>query len=692
MESFNVEIGGKTITIETGKIAKQANGSVLVRCEDTIVLVSACVSKKSSDFDFFPLTVDYREKTYAAGKFPGGFFKREGRPSDHEILVMRLIDRPLRPLFPDGFKNEVQVMAAVLSADCVIRPDILAMIGSSAALCISDIPFGEPLGSVRIGMINNEFIINPTTQELKESFLDLVFTGTEDAIAMVEGCAHLISEESLVEAMQLAHDSIQGIIQLQKDMIDKCGKEKLVFEVKTSEEGLINKVKKLFLHKVKEAFNIHDKKDRENFMDDALEDLLAQFEDSEDPDNTALLKEIKEIAYDIEKKETRSLMFSTKKRADGRAFDEIRPITCEVGVLPRTHGSALFTRGQTQALVSVTLGTGEDEQTVDKFDEVLSKSFMLHYNFPPFSVGEVGRLTGVGRREIGHGNLAERSLEALRPSKDKFPYTIRIVSDIMESNGSSSMASVCGGSLALMDAGVPMEGIVSGIAMGLIKDGDNYIVLSDIMGLEDHLGDMDFKVTGTSDAITAFQMDIKIKGVTFEILKNALAQAKDGRVYIYKKMKAAIASHRPEISAYAPRIESFKVPQDKIREIIGSGGKTIKGIIEETGVKIDIEDDGSVLIASSDLAALQKAKAIIEGIIEEPEVGKIYTGKVVKIMDFGAFVQFLPGKEGLVHISQLANERVNKVTDIVKEGDIVKVKLIEIDKMGRNNLSIKEAL
>jgi polyribonucleotide nucleotidyltransferase len=684
------EIGGKELSIETGRMAKQANGSVLVQCGDTVVFVSACAAKDAVEGrDFFPLTVDYREKSYAAGRFPGGFFKRESRPSEHEILTMRLIDRPIRPMFHKDYCNEVQIMAVVLSADGENAPDVLAMIGASAALSISDIPFAESLGSVRVGLVDDEFVLIPTHSQMKESKLDLLMSGTEDAVMMVEGGAELITEEKLLEALKFGHEALAELVSMQKELVEKCGKEKIVFAPKEIDSELVDAVKSKLTPKFEAAFDIADKKEREKFVSSAKDELLAEYADSDDE---KILTNIKKIAYDLEKEIVRRLMLDTGKRTDGRSFTDIRPITCEVEVLPRTHGSALFTRGQTQALVAVTLGTVENEQRVDSLEGSGSKSFMLHYNFPPFSVGECRPVRGVGRREIGHGNLAERSLEVVKPDVQDFPYTIRIVSEIMESNGSSSMASVCGGSLALMDAGVPIKHIVSGIAMGLIKEGDKIAVLSDILGLEDHLGDMDFKVTGTADAITAFQMDIKIKGISFEIMEQALKQAKEGRLHILGKMKDVISSHKEELSEYAPKVEIIELPKDKIGDVIGAGGKVIKGIIERTGVKINIDDEGRAVIMSEDLDALNQAKDIVVGIITDPEVGKIYEGKVVKVLEFGAFVEFMPGKDGLVHISKLDVDRVEKVADVVAEGDIIKVKLEEIDKMGRYNLSRKAAL
>lgn len=690
MNLIEFEVCGKKMSIETGRIAKQANGSVVVRCGDTVVFVAACGATEAREgTNFFPLTVDYREKTYAAGRIPGGFFKREARPTEHETLTMRLTDRPIRPLFPDNYFKEVQVMSQVLSYDGLENPDVLSMIGASAALVISDLPLSEALGSVRVGLINEKYIINPTVEEMKESLLNLVMAGTADAIMMVEGGSDQLSEKQILEALKVGHEAIQPIVKAQNDLMQQCGKEKLPVEKVVLDEVLYSQVKDVYSTAVANAFEVHTKVGRDKALEEGQATVKEQFSDDADESRTATLKE---MMYKIEKQCTRKLMFETKKRADGRSFAEIRPISTEVGILPRTHGSALFTRGETQALVTVTLGSVGDQQMIDGLDGLWKKSFFLHYNFPPFSVGECKPVRGVSRREIGHGNLAERALEIVQPDIDSFPYTVRIVSEIMESNGSSSMASVCGGSMALMDAGANVKGMVSGIAMGLIKDEDGVIVLSDILGTEDYLGDMDFKVAGTDKGITAFQMDIKIKGISFEIMQTALTQAKEGRKHILAEMAKTITVPKNKVSEYAPKVETVQVPKDKIKDIIGPGGKIIKGIIEKTGVEMNVDDDGFVTIACVDGASLAEAKSIIEGIIEEPEIGKLYNARVVKIMDFGAFVEFLPGKEGLVHISEIAQKRVESVEDELSEGQKIRVKLIDIDKMGRKSLSIKAAM
>jgi len=628
------------------------------------------------------------EMTYAAGKIPGGFFKREGRPSEREVLCSRLIDRPLRPLFPEGYFNETQVIATVLSLDPENNPEIAAMVGASTALMISDVPFNIPIAGVRVGRVNGEFVCNPTNKQQKESDIDLIVAGSKDAIIMVEGGAKMVSEDDLLDAMMFASKSMQGVIKLQEKILTEAGKpKKTIPSIKTDKE-LAAKVIGFADSKIRAALNIPSKQERYQRLSDIskelIESLKPNYKDRED--------EVTKLFEDLKYRILRESVLTTNTRIDGRGLADIRQITCEVGLLPRTHGSALFTRGETQAMVATTLGTSEDEQKIDALSGWEYKTFMLHYNFPPFSVGEVKMLRGPGRREIGHGALAERAVTKVLPETEVFPYTIRVVSDILESNGSSSMATVCGASLSLMDAGVPTKAAVAGIAMGLVKEGERVAVLSDILGDEDHLGDMDFKVAGTEDGITAFQMDMKVTGVTKEILRHALHQAKEGRLHILKKMKEAISSPRSELSVHAPRIITIYVRQEKIKDVIGPGGKNIKGIIEKTGVKIDIDDSGKVNIASADDEAARKAIAIIKELTQEAEIGKIYLGKVRKIMDFGAFVEIFPGTDGLVHISQLAEERVKDVKDVLKEGDEVLVKVLEVDKQGKIRLSRKEAL
>ena len=686
---YEVDFGGRPISIEIGKMARQANGSVTVRYGDTVVLVTACAAKEAAeDVDFLPLTVNYMEMTYAAGKIPGGFFKREGRPSEREVLCSRLIDRPLRPLFPEGYFNETQVIATVLSLDPENNPEIAAMVGASTALMISDVPFNIPIAGVRVGRVNGEFVCNPTNKQQKESDIDLIVAGSKDAIIMVEGGAKMVSEDDLLDAMMFAGKSMQGVIKLQEKIVTETGKPKKTIPSIKADEELAAKVIGFADSKIRAALNIPSKQERYQRLSDIskelIESLKPNYKDRED--------EVTKLFEDLKYRILRESVLTTNTRIDGRGLADIRQITCEVGLLPRTHGSALFTRGETQAMVATTLGTSEDEQKIDALSGWEYKTFMLHYNFPPFSVGEVKMLRGPGRREIGHGALAERAVTKVLPEAEAFPYTIRVVSDILESNGSSSMATVCGASLSLMDAGVPTKAAVAGIAMGLIKEGERVAVLSDILGDEDHLGDMDFKVAGTEDGITAFQMDMKVTGVTKEILRRALHQAKEGRLHILKKMKEAISSPRAELSVHAPRIITIYVRQEKIKDVIGPGGKNIKGIIEKTGVKIDIDDSGKVNIASADDEAAQKAIAIIKELTQEAEIGKIYLGKVRKIMDFGAFVEIFPGTDGLVHISQLAEERVKDVKDVLKEGDEVLVKVLEVDKQGKIRLSRKEAL
>lgn len=683
------EIRDKVLIVETGKVAKQAHGAATVRLGDTLILATV-VEAKPLDIqrDFFPLLVDYREKAYAAGKIPGGFFKREGRPSEKETVSARLIDRALRPLFPEGYFNEVQIMVMVLSSDQENDADILGLIGASAALSMSGIPFYQPVGAVRVGRLNGEFIVNPTFTELETCDIDMVVAGTRDFVNMVEGECREVSESELLSALEFGHKQIQMLIDLQEELCAKVGEPKPRVEVPVMEPELVETVTALTVEKIKEANHTDDKKEREekieNLIDSITTELAVKFPESE-------LK-IKSLVQDLEKKDMRQMILNEGRRADGRAIDQVRPITCEVGYLPRTHGSALFTRGQTQCLAVTTLGTKIDEQRIDDLEGESTKSYMLHYNFPPFSVGEVKPVRGPGRREIGHGALAERAIQPVLPKEDAFPYTVRIVSDILESNGSSSMATVCGGTLSLMDAGVPIKAPVAGIAMGLIKEEERYAILTDILGVEDHLGDMDFKVTGTRDGITAFQMDVKISGVDLNLLGEALSKAKEARLHILGIMEKTIAQPRAELSAYAPRIIIIKVKPDKIGVIIGPGGKMIRSIIEQSGAKIDIEDDGSVFIASTDQKAGELAQKIIMQLIEEPEIGKEYLGKVKRITTFGAFVEIIPGQDGLLHISEIDTRRIKQVEDVLSVGDEVKVKVIGIDSEGKIKLSRKACL
>lgn len=684
MTTKTIEIGGKQLTIETGLMAKQAHGSVTVRYGDTMILATAVANKEvREDLDFFPLSVEYREKTYAAGKIPGGFHKREGRPSEKEVISARLIDRPIRPLFPENFRSETQIIISIISADQENDPDILGTIGASAALSLSDIPFEGPIAAVRVGRIGDDFILNPTFSQLEESDLEFVLAGSEESIIMVEGEAEEISENEMVEALSYGHEAIRQIIALQREMMGEAGKAKREIEIPELPEGLAAKVEEMSRQGIRDANAFKVKEERQEKIDALTTSVLEALEE-EYPDSA---KTIKNIIHDIEKEEVRQMILDENIRLDGRKLSDIRDITCMVGLLPRTHGSALFTRGQTQSLVATTLGTKMDEQIIDALEGESSKSYMLHYNFPPFCTGEARPIRGTSRREIGHGNLAERALKRVIPSEESFPYTLRIVSDILESNGSSSMASVCGGSLSLMDAGVPIKTHVAGIAMGLIKKDDEVRVLSDILGAEDHLGDMDFKVAGTRDGITAVQMDIKIKGLSYDILVEALEQAREGRNHILDIMEETIAEPRQNLSPYAPRIMSFQIPNEKIGAVIGPGGKNIRQIIEDTGVKIDIDDDGTVVIASTDEEASNKARKIIESITNDPKVGDEYEGVVNRIMDFGAFVEIAPGKDGMVHISELEYKRVNKVTDVLNLGDKVKVKVIRVEREGKIALS-----
>ena len=684
-----VDLRSKELSLSTGKMARQADGSVVAQYGDTIVLATAVSSKTPREgIDFFPLTMDYQEKTYSAGKIPGGFFKREGRPTEKEVLTSRLIDRPIRPLFPKGFNCETQGIVSVLSYGDENIADILGIVTISAALHISDIPFNGPVAAVRIGRISGTFVINPDLREIEECDCNLVVAGTEDAVAMVEGSVQEMSETDLLEAIDIAHNEIKKLCKLQNEFRAAAGKEKRVVIPPVKDETLKNTIKEISLEKIKSAIVIPDKMMRQAALDAILREVIDTLNTGEKD----ISRDIAGAFNDIEKNLVRDMILNDNIRADGRSPEQIRPISSEVGLLPRTHGSSFFTRGETQCLAVVTLGTSDDEQRIDSLDGETHKTFMLHYNFPPFSVGEVKPLRSPGRREIGHGILAERALSAVMPSKTEFPYTVRIVSDILESNGSSSMATVCGGTLALMDAGVPIKAPVAGIAMGLIKEGEKVVVLTDILGLEDHLGDMDFKVTGTENGITAFQMDTKIGGISREIMEKALEQARQGRLFILGKIRETLEAPRTDLAKHAPRIYTMQIKQDKIRDVIGTGGKIIRGIIEQTGVKINIDDSGLINIAAADGEAAQKAIDIINNITAEAELGKIYMGKVKRIMDFGAFVEIIPGTEGLVHISQLSDKRVAKVTDEVNEGDEILVKVIEIDKTGRIRLSRKDAM
>ena len=675
--------GDQKLKIETGKVAKQATASTIVSYGDTVVMANVVAAKEPKpDLDFFPLTVSYQEKFYAAGKIPGGFFKREGRPTEFETLTSRLIDRPIRPLFPEGFKNETQVILTVLSHDGETNPDIVAMIAASSALTLSGVPFMGPIGGCRVGYDGSNYTLNPKIND--DGDLDLVVAGTSDAVLMVESEAKQLSEEIMLGAVKFGHESMQEVIKIIINLAEECANDPWEFS-HTINESLLDEIKKICEDKIAKSYSIVDKMERQSSLSEIKSSLEDQYKENEEYS----INEVMGYFKKIEKNVVRSQILNNQSRIDGRKLDEVRNISSEVSWLPRTHGSALFTRGETQAIVVATLGFGEDEQRIEALQGSYKENFMLHYNFPPYSVGEVGRLGATGRREIGHGKLAWRALKAVLPSKDDFDYTIRLVSDITESNGSSSMATVCGSSLALMDAGVPIKNSVSGIAMGLIKEGDDFAVLSDILGDEDHLGDMDFKVAGTKEGVTSLQMDIKITGITYEIMEKALEQAKGGRDYILNEMNKEISEARTELGPYTPRSETIKVKRDNIGEIIGKGGSTIKDIIEKSGAKIDISDNGNVKIAGTNNESIEAAKELINSIIEEPEVGQVYEGKVVKIMEFGAFVNFFGKRDGLVHISQLSKERVEKVTDVVNEGDIVKVKVLGFDK-GKVKLSIKD--
>jgi len=680
-----IELEGKKITLETGKIARQADGAIIATYGETVVIATVVGAKKvDEEIDYFPLSVNYQEKYYAAGKIPGGYFKREARPTESETLTSRLIDRPIRPLFPEGFRNEVQVLPTVLSYDNENEADVLAIIASSAALAISGLPFQGPVAASRVGYINNEYVLNPSKQQLKESKLDLVVAGTKDAVLMVESEASGLTEKQMLDAVKFGHEKFAPVIKAIENLKKKSSKEE--WEIKEKDYSkLKSKISKALKKDLEKTFSEKDKKKRSDLVNLATEKCKSLFEEDETYTEPEILLQLKNLEKDI----VRTKILKTKKRIDGRGLSDVRPIKCEVGVLPRTHGSALFTRGETQALVTTTLGTTEDEQRIESLEGLKRERFMLHYNFPPFSVGETGRI-GTGRREVGHGKLAWRALNSSLPTKENFPYTLRIVSEITESNGSSSMATVCGASLALMDAAVPIEEPVAGIAMGLIKEKKEFSVLSDILGDEDHLGDMDFKVAGTKNGITSLQMDIKITGITFEIMEQALSQAKEGRGYILDEMNKTIKSSRKEVSKHTPKIETIKVDKKDIAAVIGKGGATIREIVELSGAKVDVKDTGEVTIAAPDEKSRNKAMEMVKNIIAKPEMGKIYKGKVVKIMEFGAFVNFLGKQDGLVHISQLAGKRVNKVSDVVKEGDEVSVKVIGFDR-GKVKLSIKEA-
>jgi polyribonucleotide nucleotidyltransferase len=688
-ERVTITWGGRTLTLETGRLAKQANGAVLVTYGESVVLVSAVTSRTPREGrDFFPLTVDYQEMTYAAGKIPGGFFKREGRPSEKEVLTSRFIDRPLRPLFPKNYFNDVQIIATVLSADSENNPDILAIIGASAALEISDIPFYGPIAGTRVGRINGQLTINPSFESMKDSDLEIIVAGSEEAVVMVEGGANILPEDEVLEAIMFGHRSMQEVIALQKELRKRVGKTKIVVPEESIDSALIAQVEQRAADRMRAALAIAAKQERNN----TLHDVVAETIESLLPEHEEKKGQIRSILDSIEKRIIREQITRDKKRIDGRSFTDIRSISCDVDVLPRTHGSALFTRGETQALVSTTLGTSADEQRIDALIGEMKKSFMLHYNFPPFSVGEARPLRSPSRRDIGHGALAERAIAKVLPRAEDFPYTIRIVSEILESNGSSSMATVCGSALSLMDAGVPITMPVAGIAMGLIKEGNDFIILSDILGDEDHIGDMDFKVAGTRSGITAIQMDIKITGLTRDILSSALNQAREGRLFILDIMQQTLKEPRPALSALAPKIFTMQVRPDKVRDVIGPGGKNIRNIIAQTGAKIDVEDDGKVNIASADSASMEKAMAMIKELVQDAEIGQVYLGKVRKIMDFGAFVEILPGLDGLVHISQLDDTHVKNVRDVLNEGDEVLVKVLDIDQQGKIKLSRKEAM
>jgi polyribonucleotide nucleotidyltransferase len=688
-EKLQIELGGRPLSIETGKVAKQASGSATVQYGDTVVLVTAVTSdKKREGLDFVPLTVNYLEMTYAAGRIPGGFFKREGRPSDRETLISRFIDRPVRPLFPKGFQNETQIIATVLSADMDNDPAILGMIGASAALTLSGAPFGGPIAGAKVGRIDGEYVLNPTHDELEMSDIDLFVAGSDDAIIMVEGSAKEVRETQILEAILFGQQALKPVIDLQRELEALVHVEPMLYELKRSEEGIYERLDSVAREALREAYFIVEKTERRKRLEEIFQIAMKEL-GAEDEASQAMVKAGFE---ELDRRVARRLILDQKRRIDGRGLKDIRPISCEVGILPRTHGSALFTRGETQVLAVTTFGTSEDEQKVNSLTGEIYKSFMLHYNFPPFCTGEVSPLRSPSRREIGHGALAERAIQSVLPSNETFPYTIRIVSEVLESNGSSSMATVCGATLSLMDAGVPIKAPVAGIAMGLILEGNEVAVLSDILGDEDHFGDMDFKVAGTAEGVTAIQMDIKVQGVSKEIFAQALNQARQGRLHILEKMRETIAEPRKDLSRHAPRIVTLQVKQDKIRDIIGPGGKTIRSIVEQTGVKIDVDDSGLVKLASPNYEAIEAATAMIKKLTQEVELGGLYMGKVKRILGFGAIVEIFSGTDGLVHISQLAEGRVGEVSDVLKEGDDVLVKVIDIDPQGRIRLSRKAAL
>ena len=683
------QYGRHEVVLETGEIARQAGGAVMVSVDGTVVLVTAVAAKSAREGqDFFPLTVDYQEKFYAGGRIPGGFFKREGRATEKETLTSRLIDRPIRPLFPEDFRNEVQIIATVMSLNPEVDGDIPALIGASAALALTGAPFDGPIGAAKVGYKNGEYLLNPSTTELLDSDLELVVAGTKQAVLMVESEAKELSEDVMLGAVVFGHQQMQIAIDTINELVAEAGKPKWDWQAPAKNTALIDALKAAIGDRLGAAFQIRDKLERRDAISALKKDVMAGLAAQIEANGWSTAEASKEFG-ELEYQTMRNSVLSTKVRIDGRALDTVRPIASKISVLPRVHGSSLFTRGETQAIVAVTLGTARDGQVIDAVAGEYKEHFLFHYNFPPYSVGEAGRMMGPKRREIGHGRLAKRGVLAVMPTMEAFPYTIRVVSEITESNGSSSMASVCGSSLALMDAGVPIKAPVAGIAMGLVKEGNDFVVLSDILGDEDHLGDMDFKVAGTDKGISALQMDIKIQGITEEIMKTALAQAKNGRLHILGEMANAITTPREELSEFAPRLLTMKIHPDKIREVIGKGGATIQGITKETGTQIDIQDDGTIVIASVNAAAAQAAKARIEQITSDVEPGRIYEGKVAKIMDFGAFVTILPGKDGLVHVSQISNERVEKVSDKLKEGDVVKVKVLEVDKQGRIRLSMK---
>jgi len=683
------QYGKHTVVLETGEIARQAGGAVMVSAEGTVVLVTAVAAKTAREGqDFFPLTVDYQEKFYAGGRIPGGFFKREGRQTEKETLTSRLIDRPIRPLFPEDFRNEVQIIATVMSLNPEVDGDILALIGASAALALSGAPFDGPIGAAKVGYKNGQYILNPSTTELVDSDLELVVAGTKNAVLMVESEARELSEDVMLGAVMFGHQQMQIAIDTINELVAEAGKPKWNWQAPAKNDALIGAIKAAVGDRLGTAFQVRDKLERKDAISALKKDVMAGLAAQIEANGWSASEASKEFS-ELEYQTLRNSVLSTKVRIDGRALDTVRAITSKVTVLPRVHGSSLFTRGETQAIVAVTLGTARDGQVIDAVGGEYKEHFLFHYNFPPYSVGEAGRMMGPKRREIGHGRLAKRGVLAVMPTMEAFPYTIRVVSEITESNGSSSMASVCGSSLALMDAGVPIKAPVAGIAMGLVKEGDDFVVLSDILGDEDHLGDMDFKVAGTDKGISALQMDIKIQGITEEIMKTALAQAKQGRLHILGEMAHAMTAPRAELSEYAPRLITIKIHPDKIREVIGKGGSVIQAITKETGTQIDIQDDGTITIASVSAAAGQAAKSRIEQITSDVEPGRIYEGKVAKLMDFGAFVTISPGKDGLVHVSQISNDRVEKVSDVLKEGDIVKVKVLEVDKQGRIRLSMK---